>query len=114
MNYKDLTVWQKAMDLVSEVYRLVKKLPEEEKYALANQMRRSAVSIPSNIAEGKGRKTDNEFKNFLGIANGSLMELETQLLICIRLKYVDESETHLAFSLLDEVNRMITTLMLKI
>ena len=71
-NYKELIVWQKAMDLTDEVYKLAQRLPKEEIYGLANQMRRAAVSIPSNIAEGQGRKTNNEFCNFLSIANGSL------------------------------------------
>ena len=83
-NYKDLTVWQKAMDLTEEVYRLVKILPKEETYALSNQIRRSVVSVPSNIAEGQGRESKNEFRSFLSIAKGSLSELETQLLICVR------------------------------
>jgi four helix bundle protein len=85
-SYKDFTVWQKAMDLTVEIYKLVKLLPKEETYALSDQMRRAVVSIPSNIAEGQSRNSDKEFANFLGIARGSNSELETQLQICIRLK----------------------------
>ena len=78
--YEDLIVWQKAMDLVAEVYRIVKALPGEELYALSDQMRRAAVSIPSNIAEGQERNTTKDFINHLYIAKGSKGELETQLL----------------------------------
>ena len=74
---EDLIVWQKAMDLTTEIYRLIKFLPREETYALSDQMRRAAVSIPSNIAEGHGRNSNKEFANFLSIARGSLTELRT-------------------------------------
>ena len=80
--YKDLIVWQKSMDLVDEIYRLVKFLPKEETYALSDQMRRAAVSVPSNIAEGYERKSPKEFANFLSIARASRAELETQICIC--------------------------------
>ena len=89
-SYEDLLVWQKAMDLVEEVYRLIKLLPKEENFGISAQMRRSAISIPSNIAEGQSRHTTKEFINFLSIANGSKSELKTQILICIRLKYITE------------------------
>ncbi len=87
-NYKELIVWQKSMSLVTEIYQLVKFLPKEETYALSDQMRRAAVSIPSNIAEGQARNSTREFVNFLSIARGSKAELETQLMICVRLKYL--------------------------
>ena len=87
-HYKELTVWQKAMDLVVEVYCLVRKLPKEELYALSDQIRRAVVSIPSNIAEGQQRNSKNDFKHFLTIARGSNAEVETQLLICVRLTYL--------------------------
>ena len=86
-NYKDLQVWQKSIELVLDVYRLVKELPPEERYALGDQMRRSAVSIPSNIAEGHARESTKEFRHFLRIASGSLAELGTQLVICQQLNY---------------------------
>ena len=113
-SYKELTVWQKAMDLTEEIYCLVKKLPREETYALSDQMRRSAVSVPSNIAEGQGRNSKNEFRSFLSIANGSLSELETQLIICTRLGYLTEAEVTNALSLSDEINRMLISLILKL
>lgn len=81
-DYKRLKVWQKAMDLKEEVYRLVRLLPREETYALSDQLRRAVVSMLSNIAEGHGRGSDKEFVKFLTIARGSLFEVETQLLIC--------------------------------
>ena len=113
-NYKDLTVWQKSMDLTEEIYRLVKKLPKEETYALSDQMRRAAVSIPSNIAEGQGRGSGNEFRNFLSIANGSLSELETQLLICVRLGYLSDADIKTALSLSNEIDRMLSALILRL
>ena len=85
--HKDLDVWKKSMDLVEEIYRLTKSFPDSEKYGLTNQIRRCAVSISSNIAEGAARNTDKEFVQFCYIALGSLSELETQLLIAERLKY---------------------------
>ncbi|MGB3776310.1 MAG: four helix bundle protein [Leeuwenhoekiella sp.] len=82
MNYfKELKVWQKSVELVSQIYSSTKSFPKNKIYGLTSQIRRSAVSIPSNIAEGCGRKTSKDFKNFLSIALGSAFELETQLLI---------------------------------
>lgn len=92
MNHKDLEVWKKSMDLVESVYKLTKQFPESEKFGLTSQMRRSAVSIPSNIAEGSARKGDKELLQFLYIAIGSMAELETHYLIAMRLGFVtDES-----------------------
>ena len=85
--HKDLDVWKKSMDLVERVYRRTESFPDSEKYGLTNQIRRCAVSVSSNIAEGAARNTDNEFVQFCYIALGSLSELETQLLIAERLKY---------------------------
>ena len=113
-SYKDLTVWQKAMDLTEEVYRLVKRLPKEETYSLSDQMRRSVVSVPSNIAEGHGRETKNEFRSFLSFARGSLSEIETQLLICVRLGYLLECDTKVALSLSNEIERMLTVLIIQL
>jgi four helix bundle protein len=89
-NYQDLLAWQKAMDLVITVYRCTEALPQAELFGLTSQMRRSAVSIPSNIAEGKGRFSAKELVHFLLQARGSLLELETQLLIAYRLGYLPE------------------------
>ena len=109
-DHKDLRVWQKAMDLVVEVYRLVKLLPKEENFALANQMRRAVVSIPSNIAEGNARTSEREFLRFLSVAQGSNAELETQLLLCQRLNYIPIDELDRAFMLVDEIGRMLYAL----
>ena len=108
--FEDLIVWQKAMDLVAEVYRVVKLLPNAELHALSNQMRRAAVSIPSNIAEGQERNTTNDFINHLYIAKGSKGELETQLLICVRLQYLTQQQIAMAQSLLIEVGKMLNAL----
>jgi len=80
-SYRDLVAWQKAMDLVTAIYRLTASFPKEEVYALTSQLRRAAVSVPSNIAEGQGRHGAAEFRHFLRQASGSLMELETQVMI---------------------------------
>jgi len=109
-DFKDLIVWQKAMDLVEEVYRLVKKLPKEELFALSDQMRRSAISIPSNIAEGQGRNSTKEFIQFLAIAKGSKSELETQLLLCVKINYLNNSEIETAINLIQEVGKMLNSL----
>ena len=109
-SYCDLSVWQKAMELTDEIYRLARLLPKEEIYSLSDQIRRAAVSIPSNIAEGRGRQTDNDFRHFLYIAKGSCYELETQLLICVRQCYLTDEDVKAALSLSDEVSRMLTSL----
>ena len=109
-DYKQLKVWQKAMDLTMEIYRLVKFLPREETYALSDQLRRAVVSIPSNIAEGHGRGTDKEFIKFLWIARGSLLEVETQLIICNRLALIKVEESNFAQSLIVEVGKMLNAL----
>ena len=88
-DYRELVVWQKAMETVTEVYRVTQKFPREETYGLTSQIRRAAVSIPSNIAEGQGRLTRGEFRQFLGQAKGSLAELETQILIAQNLGYIE-------------------------
>ena len=106
-SYKELIVWQKAMDLVEEIYRLVKLLPKEEQYALSDQLRRAAVSIPSNIAEGYGRSQGREYVRFLNIARGSKNEVETQLLICVRLGYVPEGKINQAMQMCDEVGKIL-------
>jgi four helix bundle protein len=91
-SFKDLIVWQKAYKLVLEIYRITKDFPKSEIYGLSQQMRRSAVSIPSNISEGYGRKSKIEYDRFLSIAYGSLSELETQYLLSVDLKYTNKSE----------------------
>jgi four helix bundle protein len=111
--YRDLIVWQKAMDLTVEIYRLVKKLPKEEMFVLSAQMRRSAISIPSNIAEGQDRNTKKEFHHYLSIARGSRAELETQLLICFRVGYFADEEILKATDLLKEIGKMLSSLISK-
>lgn len=96
MDHKNLDVWKKGMDLVERVYSFSKTFPDIERFGLTSQIRRSAISIPSNIAEGTGRKSDKELLNFISIALGSLAELETQYLISIRLKYVEEDKSVLS------------------
>ena len=101
MSHKDLDAWKKSMDFVEEIYKLTKCFPDDEKFGLTSQIRRSVVSIPSNIAEGAARKNDKEFIQFLYIALGSLSELETQCLIAARLDYIKEDG-----ELLDKVNEL--------
>ena len=110
-NFKDLIVWQKAMSLVEKIYKLTARLPKEEIFGLTSQMRRSAVSIPSNIAEGYERKATKEYLRFLAIANGSRAELMTQIEICkmLGLSNVDEEEI-----LCDEVGKMLNTIIAKL
>jgi four helix bundle protein len=90
-NYKDLKIWQKAVGLVVKIYEMTHKFPNDELYGLTSQIRRCAVSIPSNIAEGSGRNTKNDFKNFLGISYASTCELETQLIIANRIHFIDDN-----------------------
>lgn len=113
-SYKELLVWQKSMQIVEETYRLVKLLPKEELYALSDQMRRAAVSIPSNIAEGQARNSTKEFVNFLSIARGSAAELETQYMICVRLKYLQQSQTEQVLNWLSEDGKMLNALIGKL
>lgn len=106
--YKDLIVWQKAMVLVTQVYRVTRTFPRDERYGLTSQVRRAAVSIPSNIAEGQGRMSQGEFRQFLGHAKGSLHELETQLLIAQNLGYL--ADDALLGNHLSEVGRLLNGL----
>jgi four helix bundle protein len=109
-SYRELKVWQKAIDLVIEVYRLCKYLPKEETYALSDQMRRAAVSIPANIAEGQARNSDKDFVRFLYIAQGSRAELETHFEICKKLSCLPNEEMMLAENYSAEVGRMLSNL----
>ncbi|MBP5579048.1 MAG: four helix bundle protein [Ruminococcus sp.] len=102
-NYRNLIVWQKSMQLVKEIYKLLRLMPNYEQYALSDQMRRAAVSIPSNIAEGAGRGSKKDFAHILSIARGSKYELETQLFICIELDYLSEEQCREALSIVNEV-----------
>ena len=103
-------MWQKAVDLTTEIYKLVKRLPIEEQYALSDQMRRAVVSIPSNIAEGRGRGTKKEFVRYLLMSRGSLWELSTQLVICEKLHYLEQDQLSDAKQLIQEISKMINAL----
>ena len=106
-NFKELIVWQKSRCLVNDIYKLTQKFPVDEKFGLTQQIRRAAVSIPSNIAEGSGRGTNNDFLHFIDIANGSAFEVETQLYLALDLEYISQSEFEdIAKKLLD-VERLI-------
>ena len=109
-SFQELIVWQKSMELAKLTYFLVKKLPNEELFSLSNQMRRAAVSIPSNIAEGQARKSKKEFKRFLSIAKGSAAELQTQLLLCVNVGYLTETDISQSIVLLNEIAKMIPAL----
>jgi len=113
-SYRDLIVWQKSIYLVRNVYILTQKFPKEELYGLTNQMRRCAVSIPSNIAEGYGRNSTGDYKRFLQIAVGSLYELQTQIEISFQLKYLDENNLNSIISLCTEIDKILYSLIQKI
>jgi four helix bundle protein len=109
-SYKDLTVWQKSMDMVVDVYAMTKSFPNSEVFGLASQMQRAAVSIPSNVAEGFERGTSGDFARFLSIASGSVAELETQILVATRLGYLSPEATAAVSSLCDETGKMLRAL----
>ena len=110
-SYKDLIVWQKAIALVTAIYAATRTFPKEELFGLSSQMRRAAVSIPSNIAEGQGRQTTGEFRQFLGHARGSLLETETQILLSERLEYLDHKTSEMLLGQAAEVGRILNGLM---
>jgi four helix bundle protein len=112
--YKELVVWQKAMDLVVEVYALTKLLPRDEQYGLVNQLRRAVVSIPSNIAEGNSRRTARDYIHFLTMARGSKSEVETQIEICLRLNFVDTKQVADTLDLCEEIGKMLNGLISKL
>ena len=108
--YKDLHVWQKGMQLAKEIYLLTSKFPSEEKFGLVSQMRRAAVSIPSNIAEGQARNTSGEFVQFISHAEGSAAEVDTQLRLSIELGYYSTNDLEAVFRLLTDVQKMLKRL----
>ena len=112
--FKELTVWQKGMDLVEEIYNITRFMPKEEEFGIKSQIRRAAVSVPSNIAEGNSRHTTKEYVNFLSIARGSNSETLTQLLICKRLGLLSEEQTKTAESLTDEIGKMLNAMISKL
>jgi four helix bundle protein len=108
--YRDLIVWQRSMELCKRIYEITAGFPSEEKFGIVSQMRRAAVSIPSNISEGQGRLSTKEFRQFLGVARGSLRELETQTLISKDLEYAESKSASQALALMEEVSRMLNKL----
>ena len=113
-SYKDLVVWQKSFKVATQIYKITQKMPKEEIYGLTSQMRRAAVSIPSNIAEGYSRHSVGAYRQFLLISLGSKSELETQLLLCKEIGYLHEKDINLVFSLLNEVGKMLNSIIKKL
>lgn len=109
--YKDLLAWQKAVDLVTEAYRSTESFPKSESYGITGQLRRAAVSIPANIAEGQGRLTPGEFRQFLGYARGSLLELETLVIVAGNLKFLDDDNVKSLSAQSAEVGKVINGLL---
>ncbi len=112
--FRELKMWQKSIELAIIVYDVTKVFPKEEQYGITSQVRRASVSIPSNIAEGFGRRYEKDFSRFLSFSIGSLFEVQTQLEICFRLKYIDENGFHEVFNLTREIERMIVAFRNKI
>jgi len=113
-SYKDLLIWQKGIDLVVEVYKAVKTFPREELFALSDQIRRSSVSVPSNIAEGQARQHTAEFRQFLHVSLGSLAELDTQTIIANKLGYLSEETLSSISNGITELRKMISSLISKL
>lgn len=113
-DYKDLIVWQKSRILAKEIYTLIRELPKNEQFALASQMQRAAISVPSNIAEGYGRHYRPDYIRFLNIARGSCYELETQIILCVDLDYCSEERVASSISRLQDVKRLLNALIGKL
>lgn len=109
-SYRDLEVWKQAMDLVEQCYRLSERFPRSEEFGLRAQLRRSSISVPSNLAEGHGRSTTGDFVRHVSIAHGSLMELETQILIACRLHYLESVDTEALLERTEDISRMLSSL----
>ena len=106
-SFRDLVVWQKSVDFIDEIYRLTGEFPPDERFALTAQMRKAAVSVASNIAEGSGRFSSRDYLNFISQSRGSVKESESDLLVSIRLKFISERECARALGLTDEISRML-------
>jgi four helix bundle protein len=106
-NYRELKIWKRSMDFVEQVYLVTKEFPADEKYSLTSQVKRSAVSIPSNIAEGAGRATNNQFRYFLEVAMGSCNEVQTQLELAFRFTYIVNEKFEYLISEALQIYRMI-------
>jgi four helix bundle protein len=113
-SYQDLLVWQKSMALVKDTYRRTRSFPQDERFGLVSQLRRAAVSVPSNIAEGQSRHTSGEFVQFLSHAEGSLAEMETQILISVDLDFCSKEEANQALAQIEELQRMLNSLRQKL
>ncbi|MGH8162648.1 MAG: four helix bundle protein [Gammaproteobacteria bacterium] len=109
-HFRELTVWRAAMDLAKTAYRLTASFPSEQRYGLAAQLQRSAVSVPSNIAEGNGRSSTRDYARFVSMALGSVAELQTQLLLADELSMGEETRRHEALALCDRVGQMLSKL----
>lgn len=113
-SYKDLLIWQRSMDLVEAIYKVTGKLPGVEQWGLISQMRRAAISVPSNIAEGYGRQATGEYRHHLSYSRASLLELETQVLISQRLGYLRLNETDSLLDEIQQISKMLASLISKI
>jgi four helix bundle protein len=113
-SYRELLAWQKAMELVTQVYRTTKDFPRDETYGLTSQLRRASVSVPSNIAEGQARFSSKEFHHFLSVARGSLVEVETQILIAENLGYLDSNQREVLINKTSELGRILNGLIASI
>ena len=111
-SHRDLVVWQRAMDLVVEVYRLSRRFPADERFRLTSQITRAAASVPANIAEGHARSTAREYARFVSVAKGSLMEVETFLMLAVRLGYLSDPEASPALAAVTQISKMLTRLRL--
>ena len=109
-SYRDLVVWQRAVDLVVEVYQLSRRFPTSERFGLTSQVRRAAISVPANIAEGHKRGSRRQYEHFVAIARGSGAELETEITIALRLGLIDSVQAENTLHLCDQVGRMLTRL----
>ena len=113
-HYRDLLVWQKAVDWVEAIYDSTRSWPQDERFGLTSQIRRAAVSVPSNVAEGCARRSTAEFLRFLSIARGSLAEVETQIIIATRLGYLAQESQTALLEAADEISRMLAGLITKL
>ena len=112
--YRDLLVWQKSMTFVTNIYQVTKTFPKEEVYGLTSQIRRCAISIPSNISEGYGRNSTNDYIRFLQISMGSIFEIQTQLEIAKNLGYLNQTKFHETYDVSREIERMLSSLIYKL
>ena len=113
-SYKDLVVWQKGIELAKRIYALTRRFPNEERFGLTSQMRRAAISIPSNVAEGQTRRTTPEFIQFVSHAEGSAAELDTQIILAVELDFCCKTDVLPIYELNDEIRRMLNALRRKL